>query len=194
MSASLPADVLLLGDPRLRRRARSIHACSLDELARARAQLLATLADFRRRMGFGRAIAAPQIGHDIRLIALDLGAGPFTIADPEIVSRSSATVTLWDDCMSFPGLMVKVRRHASISLRYLDEEGREQTWRDLDASRSELLQHEIDHLDGVLAVDRAEPSATPGESLVLREVYQRMREHFDCMVDIAIVPTIPTIH
>jgi peptide deformylase len=190
VSAS-PAEVLLLGDPRLRRRARSIHACSREELAHARAELLATLADFRLRMGFGRAIAAPQIGHDIRLIALELGPeGPFTIADPEILERSTATVTLWDDCMSFPGLMVKVRRHASISLRYLDENGREQVWRDLDPSRAELLQHEIDHLDGILAVDRAEPSSTPGESLVLREVYQRMRAQFDAMVDIAIVPTI----
>lgn len=144
-------------------------------------------------MGFGRAIAAPQIGHDIRLIALDLGPGawgdgPFTIADPEMFECSNATVTLWDDCMSFPGLMVKVRRHASISLRYLDEQGREQSWCDLDPSRSELLQHEMDHLDGILAVDRAEP----GDSLVLREVYQRMREHFDAMVDIAIMPTMPT--
>lgn len=181
-----PVDVLLLGDPRLRRSARPTHACSPEELARARTELLATLADFRRRMGFGRAIAAPQIGHDIRLIALDLGAGGFTLADPEIIARSDETLTLWDDCMSFPGLMVKVRRHASIDLRFRDEQGAEQVWRGLDASRSELLQHELDHLDGVLAVDRAEP----GESLLLREVYERMRGHFDAQVDIRIVPTV----
>ncbi|MFV8750745.1 peptide deformylase [Nannocystaceae bacterium ST9] len=185
-----PAQVVLLGDPRLRRRSRSIAGVEPEVLSLARAELLATLAEFRRVQGFGRAIAAPQIGHDLRLIALNLGdeRGAFTIGDPEIVRRSEATLTLWDDCMSFPSLMVRVRRHRSIDLRFVDERGGIQTWADLDPSLSELLQHEIDHLEGVLATDRAE--AGLGESLISREVYLARREHFDAMVDLAIVPTI----
>lgn len=189
---SLPREVLLLGDPRLRRHARSITDASADVLARARADLLATLTEFRRQHGFGRAVAAPQIAHDLRLICLNLGdeRGAFTIADPEIIGRSAVTLTLWDDCMSFPNLMVKVRRHRSIDLRFVDEHGAIQVWTDLDPSLSELLQHEIDHLDGVLATDRAEPASPAGESLILRSVYLARREHFDAQVDFAIIPTI----
>jgi peptide deformylase len=184
-------EVLLLGDPRLHRRARSIAEASADELARARAELLATLAEFRRQHGFGRAIAAPQIDWDLRLIGLNLGdsRGRFTIADPQITRRSEATLTLWDDCMSFPDRMVKVRRHRSIDVRFIDERGEIQTWTDLDPSLSELLQHEIDHLEGVLATDRAEP----GESIISRAEYVARREHFDAQVDFAIVPTIRSV-
>lgn len=188
----VPDAVLLLGDPRLRRRARACASASADALADARARSCAALAEFRRRMGFGRALAAPQLGIDLRLVALDLGHGPFTIADPELLVRSDATMTLWDDCMCFPELLVRVRRHVSISLRFIDDRGREQVWTDLDPSRSELLQHELDHLDGILALDRAEPppGAAPSEALVLRRVYDTERDMFEALVDFAIVPTI----
>ena len=63
-------------------------------------------------------------------------------------------MTLWDDCFSFPDLMVKVRRHLSIVVRYQDPAGRHHTLR-AEGSLSELLQHEIDHINGVLAIDRA---------------------------------------
>jgi peptide deformylase len=56
--------------------------------------------------------------------------------------------------MSFPWLMVKVQRHKSISITYQDESGQVKEWNHIDQATSELLQHEIDHLDGVLAVDR----------------------------------------
>ncbi len=63
-------------------------------------------------------------------------------------------MTLWDDCFSFPDLMVKVKRHLAISVSYQDLQGRRRTL-EADGALSELLQHEVDHLDGVLAVDRA---------------------------------------
>ena len=99
--------------------------------------------------------------------------------NPEITDRSEQTFTLWDDCMSFPDLLVKVRRHASITVSFLDSKGRPREWRDLDRATSELLQHEIDHLDGVLAVDLA----LDRDSLVTREVFVAMREHFEAQVD-----------
>jgi peptide deformylase len=186
------AGLLQLGDARLRRRARSAAEASAAELADARTRTRATLAAFRRRMGFGRALAAPQLGLDLRVIALDLGQGPFTIVDPEILARSDATMSLWDDCMCFPELLVRVRRHVTITLRFVDEQGREQIWHDLDPARAELLQHEIDHLDGILALDRAEPppGAALGEAIVLRRVYDTQRDAFESRVDFAIVPTI----
>ncbi|MGA7614883.1 MAG: peptide deformylase, partial [Thermoanaerobaculia bacterium] len=140
------------------------------------------LADFRRRHGFGRAIAAPQIGIGQRFIAIDLGKGPFLVVNPVITSRSEETFTMWDDCMSFPDILVRLRRHRSISLYYHDEAGRDHEWRDLDTAESELLQHETDHLDGVLAIDHA----LDRESIVLRPLFEARYEELRATVDYAI--------
>lgn len=63
-------------------------------------------------------------------------------------------IELWDDCFSFPDILVKVRRHRRIEVSYVDEVGERKTLHAADAL-SELLQHEIDHINGVLAIDRA---------------------------------------
>lgn len=119
------------------------------------ARLHGTLTDFRNRHGYGRAIAAPQIGILKRLVAMNLGAGPLTLINPEIVAASDEKFAVWDDCMSVPDHVVKVERHRMISVRYTDELGRTRTWRNIGESLGELLQHEIDHLDGRLMLDRA---------------------------------------
>ncbi|HUR81831.1 MAG TPA: peptide deformylase, partial [Thermoanaerobaculia bacterium] len=114
------------------------------------------------------------------------GRGTFFVVNPVVTWRSGETFTMWDDCMSFPDLLVRVPRFRSLSLRYVDEHGEAKDWPELDAAASELLQHEIDHLDGVLAVDRA----LDARSLVMRREYERNRAWFDAQVDYAIVPTI----
>lgn len=173
--------VLLLGDPRLRVRAEAVgdfaSAASEGDVARLHAALQA----FRAAHGFGRAIAAPQIGLPRRVVALCLEGRSFAVVNPEVTWQSEETFTLWDDCMSFPGLLVRVRRHSSISLRYQDERGEARTWERLDRATSELLQHEVDHLDGVLALDRA----IDRESIVLREVFDSDRARFLAQVDAA---------
>lgn len=125
------------------------------DLDRQIADLHRALTAFQASHGYGRAIAAPQIGVPKRLIAMNLGAGPLTLVNPEIIDSSDELFELWDDCMSVPGHVVRVERHRSISVRYLDELGRQRMWRDVSESMSELLQHEIDHLDGSLMLDRA---------------------------------------
>lgn len=151
-----PASILQLGDPRLREVAAPVDDVH-DPLHRAGARrLVQTLVAFRAAHGFGRGIAAPQIGVMRRYVALCLGGEPFVIANPEVTWRSRATFTMWDDCMSFPSLLVRVRRHRSISVRYTNEAGERRDWPHLDQATSELLQHELDHLDGVLAIDRAD--------------------------------------
>ena len=172
-------NVLLLGDPRLRVRSSEVEA--FDPAAFQ--QLADTLDAFRRQYGFGRAISAPQIGIPKRFIAVNLGQGTFFIVNPVITWRSDETFTMWDDCMSFPDLLVRVERARSLSLDYVDEQGRAKEWRELDQAAAELLQHEIDHLDGILAVDR-------GTELVMRKEYERNREYFDARVDYTIVPTV----
>ena len=82
----------------------------------------------------------------------------------------------------FPDLLVRVRRHDSVSVRYVDEDGATVDMERLDRATSELLQHEIDHLDGVLAVDRT----LDGDSLVYRSVFEAKPEYFAAQVDYVI--------
>lgn len=170
--------ILRLGDPRLRVVARRVDLAD-PEVPRAIASLHHALAEFRATHGFGRAIAAPQIGIDLRLVALDLGDGPRTLIDPEIVWVSDETFTLWDDCMCFPDMLVRVRRRRSISVRHRDELGRVHLRERLPQSESELLQHELDHLDGLLAVDRAEGDP----AMIRREAHARDPRRYAWMVD-----------
>jgi peptide deformylase len=115
--------------------------------------LRGTLNTFRRQHGFGRGIAAPQIGESIRIVYIDhdyTGA----LINPRIVSRTTSTFGLWDDCFSFPDILVWLRRNRSITVSFQNEEGVHSTLK-ASGSLSELLQHEIDHLDGILSIDRA---------------------------------------
>ena len=84
--------------------------------------------------------------------------------------------------MSFPSLLVRVRRHRSISVRFTTGEGERVVWEKLEPAVSELLQHEIDHLDGVLAVDHALDRG----AIVTRAAFDAHREHFLRQVDYVI--------
>ncbi|MGH2725061.1 MAG: peptide deformylase [Actinomycetota bacterium] len=179
-----PPGVRLIGDPVLRARATEVGNVDEPAFLEESRVLLEALEDFRARHGFGRAIAAPQIGVSKRFIAVDLGQGPFLVIDPVVTWRSEETFTLWDDCMSFPWLMVRLRRHRSISLSYTEAGGDRRPWDRLDLAASELMQHELDHLDGVLAVDRAEDRA----ALLARELFEGDRERFAAEVDYTIPP------
>ncbi len=141
-----------------------------DQTRNCIADLRDTLADFRSRKGFGRGIAAPQIGTTHQIIYTNSeyrGA----LVNPKITQRSRRTFTLWDDCFSFPDLLVKVVRHYSVTVSFKDEDGTDRTVRAAGAF-SELLQHEIDHLHGILAVDRAVDS----RHIILRSEFQRFAE------------------
>jgi peptide deformylase len=146
-------EILQLGNPLLRENCAPVRSFDAGGLQGLVEDLRDTLYDFRARRGFGRGIAAPQIGIPRRAIFIDAGE-PLALLNPEVIGRSRKRILLWDDCFSFPDLMVKVKRHLAIDVRYRDLEGRRRTLR-AEGGLSELLQHEIDHLDGVLAVDRA---------------------------------------
>lgn len=148
--------VLPLGDPRLRLVSAQVADPSEGGAKSAAEELSAALDAFRARYGFGRGIAAPQIGIPLRIIALHLPGMPRILFNPEIAWCSTDTFTLWDDCMCFPDLLVRVRRYRSISVKWVGVGGVPQIVEALGPAESELLQHEIDHLDGILAVDRAE--------------------------------------
>ena len=145
--------ILLLGDPRLYEVCTPVLPEEFPALQSAVTDLQDTLLDFRARTGFGRAIAAPQIGVMKRLIYLNAGT-PTAIFNPVMEFPDGELMEVMDDCMSFPGLLVKVLRHRRCVLRYQDALGMPQVM-ELEGDFSELLQHEYDHLDGILAVMRA---------------------------------------
>ena len=182
MSARSAAPILRLGDPRLRQVSAPVTDYNDPAFISNQRYLHATLSAFRQANGFGRAVSAPQIGIAQRFIAMNLGKGPLLLVNPQIVWNSNETFTMWDDCMSFPTLLVRLQRYQSISIQFSDEHGIPQEWPRLDQATAELLQHEIDHLDGILAVDRA----LDRDSLILREVFETQRDYFVRQVDYVI--------
>ena len=178
--------VLPLGDPRLRQVCQSVPDVADPVFQRENERLKAALDAFRAEKGFGRGIAAPQIGIPRRFVSINLGQGTRSLVNPMIIWRSPETFTLWDDCMCFPDLLVRVKRHASISVVFLDEQGRTVTWDRLGQAESELLQHELDHLDGVLATDLA----LDARSIIYRTAFDADPAFFQAQVDYVIQPTI----
>jgi len=112
-----------------------------------------SILDIRKTYGFGRAIAAPQIGLHKRIIALNIGH-PSVMINPELSNLSKEMIELWDNCMSYPNLLVRVKRHKKLTVTYYDLDWQQHT-EELEDDMSELIQHEYDHLDGILAIQRA---------------------------------------
>jgi len=147
------ADLLLLGDPRLYQTCEPVLQSELPLVAGWVADLGNVMKEIRLKYNFGRAIAAPQLGIMKRLIYMNIDR-PVVFINPRLTLLSDELFELWDDCMSFPNLLVKVKRHKSLTIHYLDENWQPQSWKMEDAL-SELLQHEYDHLDGILCTMRA---------------------------------------
>jgi peptide deformylase len=147
------ADMVLLGDPRLYEICEPIEPHEKHLVNDWVADLHNVMQEVRAKYGFGRAIAAPQLGIRKRLIYMHIDK-PVVFINPEFSYLSDELFELWDDCMSFPNLLVKVKRHKSLIINYLDENWQPQTWA-MEDSLAELLQHEYDHLDGVLCTMRA---------------------------------------
>lgn len=160
--------IRLLGDPILRARCQTIAKPRSTAVRVIADDLRETLRDWQSRFGNGRAIAAPQIGAPVRVVHVEMDQ-PWTLVNPEIIDIGIEDFSVWDDCFSFPNLLVRVQRAHHVRIRYEDLKG-ETHEMGLDHDRAELLQHEIDHLDGVLAVDRAHGA----DPFCLREEWNRL--------------------
>jgi len=163
--------IRLLGDPILRTSCQPIARPGSTAVRVVLDDLRETLRDWQSRFGSGRAIAAPQIGAPVRVVYVEMEK-PWALINPEIVDIGNEDFWVWDDCFSFPNLLVRVERAYRIRLRYQDVKS---AWHeeDLEGDRAELIQHEIDHLDGVLAVDR--PYGL--DPFCLREEWNRIHSH-----------------
>ncbi len=144
--------IRLLGDPILRTRSEPVDNPRSPAARLVATDLMETLRDLQARHCMGRGIAAPQIGAPMRMIYVEIDE-PWLMINPEIVDVGTDDFLVWDDCFSFPDLLVKVQRAYRIKVNYLDGRGEECTV-EAHGPLAELLQHELDHLDGVLAIDR----------------------------------------
>ena len=167
-------EILQLGNPLLWQPSAVVGDIQSTDTQAIIRDLSDTLAGFRKRTGFGRGIAAPQIGALERIIFIRMQPTGFAgaLVNPAISWSSAERFELWDDCFSFPDLMVRVSRARRVRVDYEDERGARRSL-EAEGDLSELLQHEIDHLDGILAVDRAvSPHALMTRAEWLRQVHR----------------------
>ena len=147
------SDILLLGDNRLYEKSVPVVPAEIPGLLSKIDLMFETVADFRLKYGVGRAIAAPQIGLQKRIICLNTDR-KVAMINPVLSNLSHEMFAVWDDCMSFPNLLVKVMRHKKLTLTFSDLNLEQHTWH-LEDDMAELIQHEFDHLEGILATQRA---------------------------------------
>jgi peptide deformylase len=148
--------VLQLGNPLLRQKAVRVEEPRAHEIHSLVQDLADTLAHWRSVTGYGRGIAASQLGELQRVIFLKLPrAEPWPLINPEIIESSEERIIVWDACLSFLSIFMQVERHRQVTVRYQNLNGETLQFEAGDEHNvSELVQHEIDHLDGILAIDR----------------------------------------
>ncbi|MFT5872541.1 MAG: peptide deformylase [Clostridium sp.] len=147
-------EILLLGNENLYEVCKAVSKDEIDKAKQIIEDLHDTRTNFREKYGFGRAIAAPQINELYRIIYVNFDNTSIAFINPRIEFIEEEKFEMWDDCMSYPGLEVKLYRYKTCKVYYKDLD-----WVDCSIEFSgelaELIQHEYDHLDGVLAVQRA---------------------------------------
>lgn len=136
-------------DPILRKISRAIRPDDLKNYNQLFPDMARTMLE---KDGIG--LAAPQIGKNIRLIVINTKEGPLHMINPEIAKRSWRKEWGDEGCLSVPNTFGKVSRHKKVACAYLDKNGQKNT---LEAAglMARVIQHEIDHLDGVLFTDKA---------------------------------------
>lgn len=144
--------IYLYGQKVLRKRATEV-AKVTPELAKLADDMLETM---YQSNGIG--LAAPQVGRSIRLIVVDVSGEeeekhPYFLFNP-IVSERKGDIAAEEGCLSVPGVWADVERPESITVEYMDKDGKRQVLKGIDGLLARCIQHEIDHLDGVLFVDK----------------------------------------
>ncbi|HZR14804.1 MAG TPA: peptide deformylase [Acidimicrobiia bacterium] len=149
------------GDPVLKQRSREV-----EEIDGALARLVDTMYETMYDAS-GVGLAAPQVGVQRRLFTYDVGEGPEVLINPEIV-ESTGEWEFEEGCLSIPGYAFEVVRPRVVTVRGLDLEGNEKTF-EADDYLGRVMQHELDHLDGVLMLDRLEPDVRKQALRTMRE-------------------------
>jgi peptide deformylase len=164
-------DIIVAPDPRLKIKAKAVPAVD-DRVRRLLGDMLETM---YAAPGIG--LAAPQLGVPQRLVVIDIAGKdatrqPLHLINPEIVWVSAETKTYEEGCLSLPELYAEVTRPAAIRFRYIDMTGAAQE-READGLLATCVQHEIDHLDGILFVDHL---STLRRNMLLRKSAKAKKE------------------
>ena len=163
--------ILLVPEPILKTRARPVGA---NDMQRVRALVPRMFATMYRAPGIG--LAAPQVGVGLRFAVVDLMAddkpAPIVLINPEVLARSEELATREEGCLSLPGQYADVTRPARVTVHHTDADGvRRQI--EADGLLAACLQHEIDHLDGVLFVDHL---SALKRNMILRRLAKEIRQ------------------
>ncbi|MFZ2038684.1 MAG: peptide deformylase [Minisyncoccia bacterium] len=148
-------ELTFIGNPILRQRTDDV---ILEEGIKIASKLKKTLETYRDITGFGRGLAAPQIGESKSVFVTYVGEKFNTYINPRIIGNSSKLNYYRENCLSCGFVSVDVRRPISIIIEYTNEEGKLQK-ENLDSFSARLIQHEYDHLIGIVNVDKAEQNS-----------------------------------
>jgi peptide deformylase len=160
-------ELLLLGAPSLREPCNYVSDFTI--VPQILEDLKDTLNFHQEKLGLGRGIAAPQIGYPWRIVYIQTPERTLSLINPVIIYRSPLTFDVWDSCLCFnAAFFVKVSRHKTIRVEYHDREKVKHVDEFID-DWSELLQHEIDHLNGILAIDQIKNL----EDIIMREEWEK---------------------
>ena len=166
--------ILIAPNQVLKSRARPVQPIDADLVRDLIPRMFATMYD---APGIG--LAAPQISHSMRLVVIDLMPDdkrqPYCLINPEIVAACDELATREEGCLSLPGQYAEVTRPARVKVRYLDETGAKREL-EADGLLAACLQHEIDHLDGVLFVDHL---SALKRNMIMRRLAKEQRQKQD---------------
>ena len=157
-----PYRIRVVGDPVLRQRAAEVTTID-GRLAKLADDMIATMYEAP-----GVGLAAPQVGVEKRLFVYDVGEGPRTLINPEI-TESDGEWGYEEGCLSVPGLSWEIVRPKVVHLRGVDLEGHEVSI-EADELLARCFQHELDHLDGVLLIERLDPDTRKAALKRIREL------------------------
>ncbi len=135
-------------DPILRKKTAKVKDPMAPEIQELILNMLETM---HQAQGVG--LAANQVGFDLRLCIIEAEGKIHTLINPQLTAKSRTKVLADEGCLSFPGIFLPISRSAKVQVRYLDQTGKPQKIK-ADGLMAQALQHELDHLDGVLFIDR----------------------------------------
>ena len=162
--------ILLVPDPKLRAKARAVSPADADALRELAPRMLDAM---YKAPGIG--LAAPQVGVLLRFVVIDLQKDdkpePLVLVNPEIMAASKELATREEGCLSLPGQFAEVTRPARVKLRYFDLGGAKKEI-EAEGLLATCLQHEVDHLDGVLFVDHI---STLKRNMLLRKLAKDLK-------------------
>ena len=163
--------ILMIGNELLRKKSEPVDFLT-DPVTQMIQDLGDTLHRFQKEKKIGRAIAGPQIGYHKRIVYMEAAGHRIVMINPHITHHSAETFEVWDSCFSADAAFWgKTLRHKAITLEFINEK-QESVQQEFVDDLSELFQHEIDHLDGILFTDRI-----INNQIIMRSEWEKLSRH-----------------